>query len=231
MYRELLKSIGQYVRIRRKAQGLSILDLSHKSGVSFSTLSALENEHSNNISVKVLYELASALNTDFLSLVTPIISQDEYIISPNQFDEEDCINSIAKSDIKKTYYPPIMRHHQISSMLELAIILPLLNPNDLFDVHYRILGAAIGYEDYISEKFDWLWNSVPDSPSKRYVQKELDKIHSIRNGIDYVEDFIDTSNEELDALQETLENKRTFLTMLRDTINANCMFNTYNHKM
>ena len=225
MHENLLKVIGQNLRILRKSQGLTIRDLSLKSGISFSTLSAIENERSTNISTRILVNLASALQTDFLTIVTPINSVDKYIVPIDEFDEEDCINTLAQAEIKKTYYPPTMRYHKISSMLELAIVLPLLDLGSIYDTSLRIMGAAIDYEDYISELFDRLWDSVPDSPAKQCVQKELDSILAIRNGaLDIEEYYSDKTHEELDSLRITLQNKLSYAKMLREVLTHNCLF-------
>ncbi len=117
-----------------------------------------------------------------------------------------------------------MRNHKISSMLELALILPLLDLNDLYDIYYRILGCAVNYEDYISELFDRCWNRVPDSPEKRYIQTELDTICAIRNG-NSTASIQNADNNGFDEYRKTLQNKQANINMLRRLINNNVLFN------
>ena len=225
MISKQIKIIAQNIRIMRKAQGLTILDLSKKSGISFSTITAIENERSKNISINVIDKIASALNSDFITIVSPIAMQDNYLIPIKNFDEDDCVLAIEKKAVKNTYYPPTFKKNKITSMLELAIILPLIDLTDLYNVYYRILGSAVNYEEYISEQFEWCWNRVPDSPAKQYIQKELDYIHKIRcNNKLNIEDVSFSNNEGLEYLRDILENKEKNIKDLRNLISYNSLF-------
>ena len=151
--------------------------------------------------------------------------QEKYTIPLKNFDENDCISAIETAEMKKTYYPPTFKKRKITSMLELAIILPLIDLADLYNVYYRILGSAVNYEEYISEQFERCWDRVPDSPAKRYIQKELDYIHIVRrdNTLDG-DNFSISNKEELDYLRDTLENKEKTVKDLRNLIMHNTLF-------
>ena len=224
MISKQIKIIAQNIRICRKAQGMTIPDLAEKPGISVSTLSAIENERAQNISIRTLDDIATALKTSFTAIISPLNIQDNYSIPLKEFDEDDCFFVLEKKAIEKTYYPPNMRNHKISSMLELALILPLLDLNDLYDIYYRILGCAVNYEDYISELFDRCWNRVPDSPEKRYIQTELDTICAIRNG-NSTASIQNADNNGFDEYRKTLQNKQANINMLRRLINNNVLFN------
>lgn len=53
--------MGYKLKEVRTAKGMSVLDLSEKSGVSRTWIWKIENGHTDNISVKVLLALAEAL--------------------------------------------------------------------------------------------------------------------------------------------------------------------------
>ena len=124
LFLEKRKIIGQNIRIRRKAEGLSQKELAAKAKISKSTLSAIEHERIDNIGLVALCELANALQVDLISLLSPIASDESYSVALEGLDEEECIEALDATELKKAYYPPLYRNKKFSSILELAIILP-----------------------------------------------------------------------------------------------------------
>ena len=181
--KERMVIIGQNIRIFRKAQNYTIETLSELSGVSVSQISLLENNRADNISIKYLVSIANALNRDLDSIVSKL-DFEEYSDSAEYLDDEDMFaNAIEASDKMKTYYPPIFQNAQISSLAELIIVFPLLDPFLFYEALCRILGDTQNRGDYISKKIDYVWGGVPDSPAKRFAESELKKSHNLRQGI------------------------------------------------
>lgn len=175
--------IGQNIRIFRKAQNFTIETLSELSGVSVSQISLLENNRADNISISRLVSIANALNRDLDSIVSKL-DFEEYSDNAEYLDDEDAfINAIVASDKMKTYYPPVFQNAQISSLAELIIAFPLLDPFLFYEALCRIFGDTQDRGDYISKKLDFIWGKVPDSPAKRFAESELEKSHNLRQGI------------------------------------------------
>ena len=65
---ELLFKIGQSVRYIRLKQGISQEELAFKSGLNINSISTLERGL-NNIKIKTLYQIASALNVDIYEIL------------------------------------------------------------------------------------------------------------------------------------------------------------------
>lgn len=207
--------ISQNVRIRRKAKYLRIIDLAHRAKLSKSLISSIENEYVNNISLRTLEQLAEGLDTDVVSLMTPI-SLEEYD------DISDAEYVISKKEMEKIFYPPMARYGYISSMLELSIILPLIEPSRLYDIYLRIGGQTDDREYYISELFTRAWEDVPDSLEKRYVEKELQRIHEKRMGNeDFETDCDDMYFNEYKAYEQMIEKRRDFVNRLRWLLDDN----------
>ena len=205
--------ISQNVRIRRKAKYLRIIDLAHRAKLSKSLISSIENEYVNNISLRTLEQLAEGL--DVVSLMTPI-SLEEYD------DISDAEYVISKKEMEKIFYPPMARYGYISSMLELSIILPLIEPSRLYDIYLRIGGQTDDREYYISELFTRAWEDVPDSLEKRYVEKELQRIHEKRMGNeDFETDCDDMYFNEYKAYEQMIEKRRDFVNRLRWLLDDN----------
>lgn len=208
--------IAQNVRIRRKAKHFRVIDLAYRAKLSKSLISAIENEHVNNISLKTLEQLAEGLDTDIASLMTPISLEEYNCIAEDIFDAEEMIvNSINEREMEKSFYPPLARYSDISSMLELILVLPLINPWRLYDIYLRIKGRTDSYEYYISELYTRAWKDVPDSPEKRYVEKELQYIHEKRMGNgDFKIKIDDEYKEEYNAYSQMLKRKSDFIEKL-----------------
>ena len=180
---ERMAIIGQNIRILRKANNYTIETLSGLSDVSVSQISLLENNRADNISISILVSIANALNVNLESIVSKLDFA-EYTDSAESLEDEDAfINAIAASDKMKTYYPPIFRNTQISSLLELIIVFPLLDPFLFYENLCRFCGDINNRGDYISEKLDYTWSKVPDSPAKRFAENELKKNYNLRQGI------------------------------------------------
>ncbi len=211
----LIHTIAQNVYIRRRSKQMTIPSLAEASSVSTSRISDLENEHLDNVTVNTLELLAGALECDVISLLSPI-SDGEFtdmckdMLSPEEeIDLSDCIY---KTKLQKTYYPPNAEYNKISSFLELTLILPLLDPLDLYDNYFRILGRIGSYEEYISDQFDYSWRQVPDSPAKRYVEKELCIIREKRDGnTDFDIPFDEEYKAEYDAYDKLVSEKKEFI--------------------
>ena len=210
---------------------MTIESLSAKSSISVSKISALENNRTDNVSIRTLIDIADALSTDLCSLVSEI-HIGEYDECLKEFDEEDCINLIAHSDIIKTYYPPMLRDHEISSLLEFIVILPMLDPLDLYDNFERILCSTNGSEDYISEQISSSWKKVPDSPVKQYCERELASIRKIRQT--GTPDLLDSFSIEeykravsdFPLMRDYIEKRHSFLVNLRHL----CKNNPWNNE-
>jgi transcriptional regulator with XRE-family HTH domain len=164
---------------------MTIPALSEASNVSTSRISDLENEHLDNVTISTIELLAGALGCDVISLLSPISDKKYAEMSKDMLgpeEESDLSNCIYKATLQKTYYPPNATYNKISSMLELTLVLPLLDPSDLYENYFRILGQVSRYEEYISQQFDYSWRQVPDCPAKRFVEKELRIIREKRDG-------------------------------------------------
>ena len=224
-YEDLKENIAWNVRVRRKARELKQGELAELADTSVTTICQIENGNAKNMTLVVLCNIAKALDIDFTTLISPFTAHGYGEIdskSCKNLSENDAIQRIRQTEIQKTYYPPLNRYHEISSMLELALILPLIDLAELYDICQRIKGDAIGFEDYISSLFDHSWRIVPESPEKRAVQKRLDEIRALRRGKPYPEhEYID---DDYDALADLLETKREQMAALRGIIKNNRLF-------
>ncbi len=215
-FNERIEIIGQNVRIMRKAQLLTIEALSQKADIAVTVISAIENNRATGVTLSTLINLANALGSDLESLITGINTA-EYDVPVNELDEEECINLIARSEILKTFYPPMARDHEISSMLELIVVLPLLNPLDLYDNLLRISCSTDGYEDYIAEQISQSWRRVPDSPMRQYAEKELASIRKIRQDgdPDFSESFLHVqfrnSTSDFEMIQDYIMKRYSYI--------------------
>lgn len=211
----LIHTIAQNVYVRRRSRQMTIPALSEASNISTSRISDLENEHLDNVTVNTLELLAGALECDVVSLLSPISDEKYAEISKDMLDSEkenDLSYCIYRTKLQKTYYPPNTRYNKISSLLELTLILPLLDLSDLYENYFRILGRVDRYEEYISNQFDYSWRQVPDSPAKRFVEKELRIIREKRNGnTDFDIPLDDEYRAEYNAYEKLVTEKREFI--------------------
>lgn len=226
--KDVMSTIAQNMRIYRKAKKMTINQLSEISGISPSNLSKIENNHSVNTSVITIMNIAQALDTDWEHMVNPFKAS-EYDIpnSKAQLDEDEISNAIYKSEIRKTYYPPIRQNHTISSMAELILILPLINVINLYDALLRISGDVIEYEDYISTLFDGIWEGVPETSAKKFIENEISKIKLMREGktpSDDVEFFSQFDEKGFDEYRELLKKQYFHVTTYYSLINDNPFF-------
>lgn len=220
--KSLIHIIAQNVYVRRKKKQMSIPALAEASGVSKNRISDLENENLNNVTINTIALLSGALECDAVSLLTPI-SGDEYANMGKDMlgPEEECELStcIHMTKLQKTYYPPLAEFNKISSMTELVLILPLLDPADQYENHFRIAGQTIGREEYVSHQFDYSWKHVPDSPAKRYVEKELRIISERRAGnTDFDIPMDEEYKAEYEAYEKLVTEKRQFVNDLKSAI-------------
>jgi XRE family transcriptional regulator, master regulator for biofilm formation len=58
-----MRRLGERLREARESQGFSVRELGRVAGVSYATISAVENGHRTEISVSTILRLARALNT------------------------------------------------------------------------------------------------------------------------------------------------------------------------
>ena len=211
----LIHTIAQNVYVRRRARQMTIPALSEASNISTSRISDLENERLDNVTINTLELLAGALECDVVSLHSPISDEKYAEISKDMLDtekENDLSYCIYRTKLQKTYYPPNTKHNKISSLLELTLILPLLDLSDLYENYFRILGRVDRYEEYISNQFDYSWRQVPDSPAKRFVEKELRIIREKRNGnTDFDIPLDDEYRAEYNAYEKLVTEKREFI--------------------
>lgn len=152
-YEDLKENIAWNVRVRRKARELKQGELAELADTSVTTICQIENGNAKNMTLVVLCNIAKALDIDFTTLISPFTAHGYGEIdskSCKNLSENEAIQRIRQTEIQKTYYPPLNRYHEISSMLELALILPLIDLAELYDICQRIKGDAIGFEDYIS---------------------------------------------------------------------------------
>lgn len=164
-----LKILGKNIKSQRKAKRLTIKELADVADISVASLSALENGRIKNPSLLLLNNIATALNVELQTLL------------PKKEDDEQFL----KEELIDTYYPPA-DVNEISSMLELVLILPFIEPDILCDLLSRIRGDVHKDEKYISHLFSHYWKCfVPRSKAKCYAQNELYRIRKIREGKPY----------------------------------------------
>lgn len=63
------ETFGEVIRQARKTKGISLRELASRIGISHPYLSQLENNHNNNPSIKIIYDLSLALDISFAYLV------------------------------------------------------------------------------------------------------------------------------------------------------------------
>lgn len=176
MYKDVSRNLRNY----RTLRGLTIEELSNYSGLSTVTISKIENEKMNNITLGTIKRLADALNTPIESM---FVQDDE---------SEEKINEIAKKEMVDVLYPyekSIKNRDDMmycSAMMEFLVWLPLIDAKELYRVYNdRIQGGFLDYEKYIIDsQIRYLIEDIPDSPAKEYacnVVKAMRVLRETRN--------------------------------------------------
>lgn len=209
MLQNQLSILSENISSLRKVHGYTLNELSEKANVSIAILTAIEHGRSENISIKKLDSIATALHTNIGNLLQP----------PPQTDLPDnTYNELQYQAITETYYPPKKRHHQITTFVELATILPLLNFEELYNSYSSLGKTTLNREDAFSKMFDSCWRSVPDSPAKQYAQTELDHIQSIINRSSPLPYTPNTEGLGYKEYQEFILNKRNTIHLTKDVL-------------
>ena len=63
------RSIGEFIRLKRKEKGLSLRELARRTGISHPYLSQLENGHCYNPTPDVLRKLSKCLNVSYMKMM------------------------------------------------------------------------------------------------------------------------------------------------------------------
>ncbi len=134
--------------------------------------------------------------------------------------EEELISHLSRQNITATYYPPLQESNQISSMLELFLILPLISFDDYYKMLSELTQISSEYEmdgKACSDIIDRYYNNIPNSPAKRYVKGELAKIRAIRNGKSFLEHPDDEIKDEegFEEYRAIIKSKKDWLDKMK----------------
>jgi len=211
MLSEQLAIIASNIKTKRQEQNITLNELSKSSKISYSTISAIENGRCTNITIDKLDSIASALNTDFLSLISAQGSPVPSSGTSSDIDEEELIIQLKSQAILNTYYPPKLERHKITSFLELYTILPLLTVEQIYEASAKIMELPTLDGESVSKIYDKLWESVPESDAKKYAQGILNEIHGIRN-----------KNMNMSFSPELIDKKgyKEYKALIKDKLNA-----------
>lgn len=178
-----LENLPRIIRINRLACELTNQELADKAGVSLNVIKKMQSvKEIGSCRIDTLVRVAQALDCDIISLLDyGLYNEYDYVLPKCKKDIEDCKNLQHEMIIKRTYYPPILKTTDISTLMEFLVILPFLSLDTLSDILYRCAGTSINNEQYISNCISSAWNDVPSSNSKIYAEKILEIIRKIRN--------------------------------------------------
>ncbi len=222
MTENMIKILASNVRIRRGLMKYTITDLSNISEISKTRIIDIESGQINNVSITTLENLADALNTDVTSLLQTI-SSDEVLKGAAPDNWEFAVLS--------TFYPSVdIYNHKISSLVELVLILPLIDPVDLFECLKRIAGYVDFQHNYIHNLLDYCWSMVPDSLAKNYVKKQLELVKERRLGNYnfYIDEDDSMYKKEKKAYNELINQKYAFINNPIFSYLDSSMCNCYN---
>lgn len=180
----LQKQIGYKIKAHREAQNMTQADLAKITGISNTYICQIENGRSNNISLSTLFLIVDALNVDITEII--YYTDLEYGVDReydmySQNNKEDATETLLKeTKILNSFYPVKFSNHKITSLMEFLLYLPLMDEYWICDTLNRIGGEVIHREDYICDLLDKMVDDIPESPAKRYADKQADLIDKKR---------------------------------------------------
>lgn len=187
-------NIGKRVNLLIKEKGFTSVDrfleyvdeTQGEAHVSRDTVYKVINGQKPNM--KTLYCIANALELPIECLTSEYMpfldSKLELEVQykeelPSKDKKEQKINDLkwVKNyyDISKRVYPNDIGdiydtyNFKITTLAELSIYFPLCDMEHVMMVMSNIAGVVDGYEQYILEKYRWLYMTIPDSPAKKYA--------------------------------------------------------------
>lgn len=228
------KIIGENTLIRRKAAGLTQDELASKAGLAKGTIYNIENGKSENVTINSIISIAKALDAKTEEIIFPNGNMKFYEEEDlKTFEDEACEIMVNDYEKLRTYFPPADKRHQITSMIELIIALPLIDLDEIYRILSYISGDLIDADlhnpCYASEQFEREFNAVPNSPAKRFAIKEIEMSRKRRGGEDKVEDYLvlihdEKATEEYHAYKNLINEKYQNLLNLKYFVNKNIHF-------
>ena len=206
---ERLKLIRQYKKLTQS-------DLAKISGVSQPQISTIENGDCD-VRLSTVIALADALQVTLNDLFYDFTPNfDQYIIETDEDAYGGVVEQMYVDNIYKTFYPKSSKELKISTLMELIVYLPLVEPSYLFKVLSNIYGDFNSQEEYIARQLEWLVDTIPESPEKRYA----DYVYSViqqrkqKKTPEIAVAFCELK-EEREAYRKLVENKQELFQMLK----------------
>lgn len=152
----------------RKGAGLTRDELAAKSGVSPAAIKRLE-EMKNDTKVTTLALLAEALEVDITEFFKEASSLEDPLEKSRRYE--------LNHKVRTALYPEQPGEYHIYSLRLFLLYLPLLNRHELADSLSRIHGQCFGYEIYLLDQMERLYNTVQPAPVKVFADTmaDLDK--------------------------------------------------------
>ena len=152
-------------------------------------INVIKGKEARKATFQVIAE-ALDLPVDIL-LDEKIVFVDEYLKNEVRPQKEECerrpneygdgsVNELRTVkylyDLSQRFYPTGIsgwfgneRKYHITTLAELSVYLPLIKIYILADVMSRIDGAIDGFENYVLNQYERLYEEIPDIPAKRYA--------------------------------------------------------------
>ena len=159
------KLIGNRIRHFREQNHITQDMLANAAGISRRRLSSLENGQLDNISLNVMLEISNALYISIEDLVNSTEDKNE----ENIYSEEKGIEKNYKKVFERNYinHDPFF---SVSTFIQLFLVLPLIDPEDLLEIYRRVDGDVICRETYVQQCIENALKQTPDDNAKKYVQ-------------------------------------------------------------
>ena len=219
------KILGNNIREMRENLNLSQNDLASSADISIRRLSQIENGNVENLSLNTIASISELLKCDITTLIGNTTPDEISSISESNFKNIiDCSNYIYRNPFRK-----------ISTFCQLFLILPLINPSDLFDALSRVNGHIFGNEDYIAQAIGYAYRNIPESKAKEYVETLLNLIEAApwkdnpdNSPSDILADIINESFKDSDFQQKLEAYEKTIKDKLKLYDNLNRFIDTLN---
>ena len=216
---KLLEDFADRLEAIRLAKGLSKKELAKKSGVSLYEISGLQLGI-RDIGVVAVSKLADALSVSMSDLFSRYeINMDQYTFENYAEKCKCCEQELRNIETLRVFYPQNIRNQRMSSLIEFAVYLPLIDLRDILHVFAKLHGDFNHQEAYLSEQFAWLVDSIPESLEREYADYVFSIIQQRKNMSTptiYVD--IDEHAEARKAYCEFTEKKRIHYQKISDLL-------------
>lgn len=167
----------------RHDKGITRDGLASLSGVSVAGIRRIE-ELQNDVKVTTLELLANALGIRITDLFNEV-SEEKIPDRSKRYE--------LQHKIRHALYPEQPANYHIFSLRLFLLYLPLFAPAALADALERLHGQCYGYEEYLLNQMQRLYDLIPNTPAKLYADAmgELDQPSAMQRQQDEVRSLMD----------------------------------------